>query len=100
MSRVRRPRDGPEAVRRHIQLNHPSCPEELKAIFEHKIIERSWRVGDTNGRAFGIIATNHVRHRMTSYEQLLRIAGVTRDEAHLIVSDEVEAIMAVWKQKA
>lgn len=54
----------------------------------------------TLGRAFGLLATNDVRHRMTDYERLLNIPGPTRDEARLIVSGEVRQIIAGWASKA
>lgn len=49
------------------------------------------------GQAFGINATNHVRHKMTDYERLLRISGLTRDEARFLVSFEVRAIFRDWR---
>nr|WP_275052056.1 DUF2293 domain-containing protein [Caulobacter sp. SSI4214] len=37
-----------------------------------------------------------MRHAMTDYDRLLRIPGLTREEALLIVRPEVVAIVASW----
>jgi len=33
---------------------------------------------------------------MTDYDRLLRIPGITREEAQLIVNAEVQAVIASW----
>jgi hypothetical protein len=37
-----------------------------------------------------------VRHRLTDYDQLLRVPGLTRDEARLIVAGDVRSITRRW----
>lgn len=54
---------------------------------------REWAQPVTIGQAFGLVAQAHVRHAFTDYDRLLRIPGVTRDEALLIVRPEVAAII-------
>lgn len=93
----RRSRFDREAVLRHAAHHHPNCPVEIVALFADDISTREWEPPLTLGQAFGIKATNHVRHKMTDYERLLRIPGLTRDEARLIVSFDVRAILAGWR---
>ena len=50
----------------------------------------------TIGQALGLVALAHVHHAFTDYDRLLRIPGMTRDEALLIVRPEVAAIIAGW----
>jgi hypothetical protein len=47
-----------------------------------------------------MVATNDVRHRLTDYDQLLRVRGLTREEARLIVASEVKQIVALWAAPA
>jgi len=42
------------------------------------------------------VAQAYVRHTLTDYDRLLRIPGLTREEALLIVKPEVVAIIASW----
>ncbi|HBY43984.1 MULTISPECIES: DUF2293 domain-containing protein [unclassified Brevundimonas] len=92
----RRSRFDREAVLRHATIHHPNCPAELVALFVDDISAREWEPPLTLGQAFGIKATNHVRHKMTDYDRLIRFPGLTRDEARLIVSFEVRSILASW----
>lgn len=93
----RRSRFDREAVLRHAAHHHPNCPAEITALFADDISTREWEPPLTLGQAFGIKATNHVRHKMTDYDRLLRMPGLTRDEARLIVSFEVRTILAAWQ---
>lgn len=93
----RRSRFDREAVLQHAAHHHPNCPAEIVALFADDISTREWESALTLGQAFGIKSTNHVRQKMTDYERLLRIPGLTRDEARLIVSFDVRAILAGWR---
>ena len=84
---------------RHAAHHHPNCPAEMVALFADDISTREWEPPLTLGQAFGIKATNHVRHKLTDYDRLLRIPGLTRDEARLIVGFEVRATLAGWQPK-
>ena len=62
-----------------------------------RVCERAWSPPVEVGRAVDIVASSLVRHRMTNYEQLFDVQGLTREEARLIVGPEVDAIIASWK---
>lgn len=85
-------------VREHIALHHPRCPPALVDRYAAEICSRVWSPPVTLGHAFGLVATNDVRHRMTDYERLLAVRGLTREEARLIVSAEVRQILSAWDQ--
>ncbi len=84
------------AVESHIRRHHPACPITLRQTFASLIAERSWHDASL-GAAFGIVASNYVRHKLTDYDQLKYRWGLTRDEARLVVAREVRDIMAAWK---
>jgi hypothetical protein len=83
-------------VARHIESFHPNCPPDLKAMFCEAICNRTWVGKVSVGKAFGIVATNYIRHRMTDYERLMRTDRLTREEARLAVAEEVKEIMEGW----
>ena len=84
------------AVDEHIRCAHPRIPAELAAILAERISSREWRLPLTIGRAFALAAQAYVRHEMTDYDRILRVPGLTREEALLIVKAEVQAIMDAW----
>lgn len=84
------------AVDEHISAAHPQIPAELAAILAERISSREWRLPLTIGRAFALTAQAYVRHEMTDYDRILRVPGLTREEALLIVKAEVQAIMDAW----
>lgn len=85
-----------QMVEQHVAKRHPGCPAGLAEHYVALISSREWNPPVTLGRAFGIVTTNDVRHRMTDYERLLRAPGITREEARLIVANEVKDIMSGW----
>lgn len=54
------------------------------------------------GEVAGILVSNYVRHELTDYDRLLRIngagEGLTREEARLVVAQEVEDMANHWRQ--
>lgn len=40
---------------------------------------------------------NYVRHKMTDYDSLYQIKGMTREEAHAIALPTVKAILSSWQ---
>ncbi|WP_313573738.1 DUF2293 domain-containing protein [Brevundimonas sp.] len=88
-----------EAVIQHAMRHHPHCPADLVARYADEISTREWETPLTLGHAFGLTATNHVRHKLTDYDRLLRVPGLTREEARIIVSCEVRSILAEWVRK-
>lgn len=87
------------AVIQHAMHHHPHCPDDLVDRYADEISTREWEVPLTLGHAFGLTATNHVRHKLTDYDRLLRIPGLTREEERIIVSCEVQSILAGWARK-
>ena len=88
-----------EAIIQHAMHHHPFCPVDLVARYADEISEREWETPLTLGHAFGLTATNHVRHQLTDYDCLLRVPGLTREEARIIVSCEVLSILNGWARK-
>ncbi len=84
------------SVEGHLKARHSLCPPELLDHFVELLATREWRDRVTIGQAFGLVSHAHVRHAMTDYDRLLRIPGLTREEALLIVRPEVVAIIASW----
>ena len=84
-------------VWRHFWARHGACPEALAEEIVRRVCERAWSPPVEVGRAVDIVASSLVRHRMTNYEQLFDVQGLTREEARLIVGPEVDAIIASWK---
>jgi hypothetical protein len=87
-------------VREHFSRRHPGCPAEAVERYIQCISQRRWNPPLTLGHAAGMIATNDVRHRLTDYDQLLRVPGLTREEARLIVASEVKQTIALWAAPA
>ncbi len=92
----RREHYGTASIEAHIRRHHPGCPQALRAEFVAIIEPRKWEKASL-GLAFGIVATNYVRHRLTDYDRLKKIHGLTREEARIVVAQEVKDIMATWK---
>lgn len=92
----KRPDFSEAEVRDHLGKRHPGCPAELVEVYAQRISKRLWDPPLTLGKAVGMVATNDVRHRLTDYDQLLRVPGLTREEARLIVAGEVRRTIALW----
>jgi len=84
------------AVEGHVKARHGRCPPEVMVHLVAVLASREWGEPVTIGQAFGLVAQAHVRHTCTDYDRLLRIPGMTREEALLIVRPEVAAIIAGW----
>ena len=84
------------SIEGHLRARHSLCPPDLLAHFVELLAAREWRDRVTIGQAFGLVSHAHVRHAMTDYDRLLRIPGMTREEALLIIRPEVVAIVASW----
>ncbi len=85
------------AVQAHVLSNLRGCPDDIAAEIVGRVVERTWSPPVELGRAVGLVATNLVRHRLTDYERMLDVNGLTREEARLAVAPEVEAIIAGWR---
>src|SRR5437016_1917609 len=82
----------------------PGCPvAERQAIANHACLKYSGRVGrsaaakqlDREAIEFAVKA--HIRHRHTSYDQMLA-RGVSRDNARSRVRDAVKEVLERWQQ--
>lgn len=88
------------AVEGHVRARHGLCPPEVLAHLVELLAAREWGEPVTIGQAFGLVAQAHVRHAMTDYDRVLRLPGITREEARLIIKAEVAAIIASWATPA
>lgn len=89
----------PEAeVREHLSRHHPACPVDFAETYVQRIAGRTWEPPTTLGHAVGLTIQNDVRHRLTDYDSLLRVPGLTRDEARLIVAGDVRSITRGWEE--
>jgi len=84
------------SVEGHLKAHHGLCPPVVLAHLIEVLATREWDEPVTIGQAFGLVSHAYVRHAMTDYDRLLRIPGLTREEALLIVRPEVVAIVASW----
>ncbi len=96
--RRRQPRHAAETAWAHVHEHHPNCPPEIAERLVKLIAKRVWQPPVTLGQAFGIVATTFVRHRLTDYDQLFEIKGLTREEARIIVAPSLHAILEGWKR--
>jgi hypothetical protein len=39
-----------------------------------------------------------IRHRLTDYDRLLKVPGLTREEARMLVAEEVRDTQAAWRR--
>lgn len=87
-----------DAVWRRLRARYGDCPELLAEEIVRRVCERTWAPPIELGPAIDKVAASLVRHRLTEYERLYEVKGLTREEARLIVAPEVEAIIASWKR--
>ena len=86
-----------------IRRRYPGCAEEVaRTISRHACARSSGRVGRTTGakgltdEAVDLAVRAHVRHRDTSYDELL-MKGGGRAEARDAVRDRVEDVLSSWR---
>jgi hypothetical protein len=84
-------------VLRHLSKQHPGCPADIATEIAQRVVDREWRTKLTVGQAVGIVITTYIRHRLTDYERLLKVPGLTRDEARLIVAPELRSTLSAWR---
>jgi hypothetical protein len=82
----------------------PGCPpRDAAAIAQHTAVRGSGRVGRTAAgrnleeRALAAAVAAAVRHKHTEYDALLA-AGLDRPLARQQVADQVQAILAAWRE--
>lgn len=84
-----------QSALRHMRVFHPGMPEAHALEIAERVSIREWKSA-TLGGAVGTVLTNYVRHRLTDYERLLRVPGMTRDEARMLVRQDVADVLAAW----
>ncbi|WP_382265631.1 DUF2293 domain-containing protein [Hoeflea alexandrii] len=85
-----------KAVKKHMQKHFPNCPPSHRDEIVRRVTERTWQ-NATIGRAVGITVTNYVRHRLTDYERLMKLHGLTREEARIAEAGTVADIWRSWQ---
>jgi hypothetical protein len=88
---------------REISRLFPGCPLNVaQTIAEHTARRGSGRVGRTAAgqsleqEALTLAAVAHIRHRYTNYDELL-MSGYQRREARTEIHDEVDRVLARWR---
>lgn len=85
-----------DRVLRHSERHHPQCPAEARKEIVKRVVGRVWRRAPL-GAAVGIVVTYYIRREHTDYLALLRIPGLTSEEARLIVAPQVAEVIAQWR---
>lgn len=83
------------AVKSHLALHHPRCPEHVEKHMLWALRRKKWN-NVTLGQAVGIILQTYARHHLTNYDSLYKIPGITQEEARIIVRNEVADIIRSW----
>ena len=78
----------------HLKARHPGCPESVRSEIANRVVGREWDC--RLGQAVGISLQHYVRHELTDYDELYRVRGITKEEARLIIKNEVNDIIAQW----
>ena len=86
-------------ITEHLNRHHPNCPEDVKTLVVETLVQRKWKTPITLGKAVGVVMTAHVRHQFTEYDAVLRLPGLTRQEALAFVSEEVFQTIRKWRAK-
>jgi hypothetical protein len=83
----------------HLRRHHPHCSSSVHDAITERVCRRGWTKGTTLGAAVGMTLENFVRHNFTDYDALLRKQRVHRDEARLVVRNEVDGLLESWRSK-
>ncbi|WP_420336174.1 DUF2293 domain-containing protein [Roseibium sp.] len=75
----------------------PGCPRTHRDKIVRRVSSRTWQ-DCTIGNAVGICSHNYIRHRLTDYETWLYRHKLERDEARLIVKEELDEIFQSWQK--
>ncbi len=93
------------AMEAKLQELFPGCPaDETKFIAQHTSVRSSGRVGrsaaarNLEEEALTMAAVAYIRHRHTSYDELL-MQGMERGLARQFVRDKIEETLARWSRK-
>ncbi|MDQ0510627.1 DUF2293 domain-containing protein [Ancylobacter amanitiformis] len=89
-----------EQLRTYLTAMYPRCGYRVR----RRLIERARNRGYYGrlGEVAGILANTFIRHECTDYDHLLRIngggEGLTREEARMVVAQEVADIADMWRR--
>jgi hypothetical protein len=86
----------PHQVEATLIHHFPYCPKEHREQIKEKVLSRDWHKKTSLVKAISIAVHTHIRHHMTEYEWWLKQAGITRDEARVIVKPDVDDWFEYW----
>lgn len=96
--------DGPgrhfarDAVQAFLDLDYPHCPPAIRRSVADAVSRRTWAPHARLAQAAGIVLRNFARHQFTDYDDLLEYHGLAKDEARLVVEDEMRDVLAGWRR--
>lgn len=92
-----------ERFAQRVREHYPYAPEKRETVIaEHACRKYSGRVGrcaaakDLEPEAIRLAIIAHIRHRETSYDDLL-LRGMDRSEARHSIEDKVEDVLTAWQ---
>lgn len=84
------------AVLKRLSHDWPGIPTDYVAALGLRVANKVWH--DVSlGAAISIVVTTFARHKMTTYEKLLRSHSHTRETAIKATSKELKKHLAIWK---
>lgn len=84
------------AVLKRLSHDWPGIPTDYVAALGLRVANKVWH--DVSlGAAISIVVTTFARHKMTTYEKLLRSHSHTRETAIKATSKELKKHLATWK---
>ncbi|MBZ6079090.1 DUF2293 domain-containing protein [Microvirga puerhi] len=87
-----------EQLRIYLRAMYPGCPSNARRKIVRRARDRS-HFGRLSEKA-SFLTTNFARHARTDYERLMRLHSLTREEARIVVSNEVMDIVDKWRKGA
>jgi hypothetical protein len=79
----------------YLRVMYPGCPDPMHELILDYVRSKS-RFGRL-AEISAIAATIVVRHNLTDYDMLLQM-GLTREEARLLVKDEIQETLSNWRR--
>lgn len=98
MAKPKATRFSRDEAQRHVSRKHPQCPVQIAEEIIEAIVEREWKPPVSIGKAFGIVATNKLRHEHTNYNALLRECDLDRSTARARVAGEIRSMISSWRR--
>ncbi len=86
-----------KSISKHLSRYYPNCPEEDAKIISESLQSEQYRDIDLK-TAIAMCMRVYVRKNKTDYENLMQVDALTRNEAILIVREEVADIIQTWRK--